>query len=155
MKTALAPLRDNPIQAYCDNSTQLADVVDFILSDIGGADFVVVTTYSTSEEFLRRMDIMKSKGKIKRSVLLADLKAAYKTLQLNALIKNTFDEVYLTENHSKVILVSGGGLHVSVCTSQNQTRGNRLEAGMITTDRDIFAKLHSSILKKISLSVKI
>lgn len=155
MKTVLAPLRDNPVQTYCDSSTQLADVVDFIVNDIGGADFLAVTTYSTSEEFLRRMNIMKTRGMIRYCILLADLKAVHKTLQLRALIKSTFDEAYLSENHSKVILVSNGDMNISVCTSQNQTRGNRLEAGIITTDSAVFGRLYSSIFRKINLSVKI
>lgn len=48
-----------------------------------------------------------------------------------------FDEVKLTLNHSKVMLVANSEWLVSVITSQNQTYGDRAECTFITTDRDV------------------
>lgn len=153
MKLTLLPLSQNPLQVYCDNTTQLIDILDFILNDIGGNAHVVVTTYSTSEEFLRRLFMLRQKGLVKYAILLADLKAAYKTLKLNALIKNCFDEIYLNQNHSKLILIANDFFFVSVCTSQNQTRGNRLESGVISTDKSIYNSLYSSVANLFPKSV--
>lgn len=155
MKLALLPLSQNPLQVYCDNTTQLIDILDFILNDIGGNAHVVVTTYSTSEEFLRRLFMLRQKGLVKYAILLADLKAAYKTLKLNALIKNCFDEIYLNQNHSKLILVANGHFFVSVCTSQNQTRGNRLESGVISTDKSMYDSLYKCVANLFPKSVKL
>ncbi len=153
MKLALLPLSQNPLQVYGDNTTQLIDILDFILNDIGGNAHVVVTTYSTSEEFLRRLFMLRQKGLVKYAILLADLKAAYKTLKLNALIKNCFDEIYLNQNHSKLILIANDLFFVSVCTSQNQTRGNRLESGVISTDKFIYDSLYRSVANLFPKSV--
>ena len=48
----LKPLSDVPLQAYLDNRLQLFDVLEFILAQTGPAK-VYVSTFSTSEEFLR------------------------------------------------------------------------------------------------------
>ena len=99
------------------------------------------TTFSTSEEFLRRIYRLKRRGQLIRATMLADLKASRKTVNLYTFIANVFDEVYLSENHSKVILIQNARWQVSICTSQNQTRGNRVESGIITTDPAVFIQL--------------
>ena len=78
---------------------------------------------------------------ILHSVLMADLKAAKKTVNLYTFMSSVFDDVYLTENHSKVLLIENDRWMVTVFTSQNQTRGNRTECAMITTQPDIFLTL--------------
>lgn len=111
-----------------------------ILSETGPAE-IYISTFSTSEEFLRRIYRLKRRGQLIRATMLADLKASRKTVNLYTFIANVFDEVYLSENHSKVILIQNARWQVSICTSQNQTRGNRVESGIITTDPAVFIQL--------------
>lgn len=136
----LKPLSDVPLQAYLDNRLQLFDVLEFILSQTGPAK-VYVSTFSTSEEFLRRLFSLRKRQLILHSVLMADLKAAKKTVNLYTFMSSVFDDVYLTKNHSKVLLIENDRWLVTVVTSQNQTRGNRTECAMITTQPDIFLTL--------------
>lgn len=79
--------------------------------------------------------------------MLTDLKASRKTVNLYTFISNVFDNVYLAENHSKVILIRNSKWMVSICTSQNQTRGNRTESGMITTDPRVYLDLQEQFSK--------
>ena len=58
---------------------------------------------------------------------------------------NVAEELLLGNNHAKVILVQNKGWKVSVITSQNQTRGNRIECGMICTIPEIYEDLLKSI----------
>ena len=55
--------------------------------------------------------------------------------------------MYLTENHSKVLLIENDRWMVTVVTSQNQTRGNRTECAMVTTQPDIFLTYETSFPK--------
>lgn len=128
----LKPLSDMPLQAYLDNRLQLFDVLEFILLQTGPAN-VYISTFSTSEEFLRRLFSLRKRDLILHAVLMADLKAAKKTVNLYTFMDTVFDDVYLTENHSKVLLVENDKWMVTVVTSQNQTRGNRTECSIITT----------------------
>ena len=136
----LKPISDMPLQAYLDNRLQLFDVLEFILLQTGPAK-VYVSTFSTSEEFLRRLFSLRKRELILHAVLMADLKAAKKTVNLSTFMGVVFDDVYLTENHSKVLLVENDKWMVTVVTSQNQTRGNRTECSIITTQPDIFLTL--------------
>lgn len=136
----IRPLSDAPLQAYLDNRVQLFDIIERILSETGPAE-IYISTFSTSEEFLRRIYRLRKRGLLTKATMLTDLKASRKTVNLYTLISNVFDEVFLAENHSKVILIQNAKWMVSICTSQNQTRGNRTESGMITTDPRIYLDL--------------
>ena len=145
MKTRvkLQPLNVAPVQAVMDNRLQLLHIIEHLLREIGPAD-IRISTFSTSEEFLRGMYRLKKLKLVKYAVLMADLKAAKKTVQLKEFMANVFDEVYLTENHSKVVLLENAHAQVCVVTSQNQTRGNRTEAACVMVDEAVFDTLKSS-----------
>lgn len=141
----LRPLSDTPYQAYLSNAVQVADVLEWILEQVGEAE-VWQTSFSISEEFLRRLFFIEKAGRVKAFHLVLDHKATNKTLKLWAFISQVIERTYLADNHSKILLVkSNAGDRVCVVTSQNLTRGNRSESAFITTDKEIFATLHSQV----------
>lgn len=142
----IKPLSSTPLQAYLDNRIQLFDIIEKILSETGPAE-IYISTFSTSEEFLRRIFRLRRTGLLTKATMLTDLKASRKTVNLYSFISNVFDYVYLAENHSKVILIRNSKWMVSICTSQNQTRGNRTESGMITTDPRVYLDLQEQFSK--------
>ena len=143
--SVLKPLRDKPYQAYLSNAVQVADVLEWVLEQVGIAE-VWQTSFSISEEFLRRLFFIEKSGRVKAFLLVLDHKATNKTLKLWAFISQVIERTYLADNHSKILLVkSNAGDTVCVVTSQNLTRGNRSESAFITTDKEIFATLHSQV----------
>ena len=119
----LKPLGDKPYQAYLSNVLQVADVLEWVLEQVGTAE-VWQTSFSISEEFLRRLFFIEKSGRVKRFNLVLDHKATNKTLKLWAFITQVIERTYLADNHSKILLVrSDAGDTVSVVTSQNLTRG--------------------------------
>ena len=141
----LRPLADMPNQAYLTNALQVADVLEWILEQVGKAK-VWQTSFSISEEFLLRLFFIEKKGNISEFNLVLDHKATNKTLKLWAFISQVMKRTYLADNHSKILLVlSDAGDTISVVTSQNLTRGNRHESTFISTDKAIFNTLHSAV----------
>ena len=141
----LRPLAEKTHQVYVTKELQVADVLEWILSQVGKAE-VWQTSFSISEEFLRRLFFIEKDGKVKQFNLILDYKATNKTLNLWPFISQTMQHVYLADNHSKVLLVQAdSGEVVTVLTSQNLTRGNRMESALVTTDPGIFATLHESM----------
>ena len=141
----LKPLADNPFQAYLSNAVQVADILEWILSQVGIAE-VWQTSFSISEEFLRRLYFITKDKKVSRINLVLDHKATNKTLKLWSFITQVIGRTYLADNHSKILLVkSERGDTVSVITSQNLTRGNRHESAFISTDPNIFDRLHQQV----------
>lgn len=57
----LLPLCANGYQAYLSNALQVADVLKWVLSQTGAAD-VRMTSFSISEEFLRRIFFIEKEG---------------------------------------------------------------------------------------------
>ena len=141
----LKPIREKPYQAYLSNALQVADILDWVLKQLGKSE-VWQTSFSISEEFIRRLYFIEKSGLVTKFNLVLDHKATNKTLKLWAFITQVIDTTYLADNHSKVLLVKSElGEMVSIITSQNLTRGNRCESAVITTDNDIFNTLHSQI----------
>ena len=141
----LRPLKESPFQAYLSNAVQVADILEWILEQVGVAE-VWQTSFSISEEFLRRLFFITKDKRVSRINLVLDHKATNKTLKLWAFITQVIERTYLADNHSKILLVkSEAGDTVSVITSQNLTRGNRHESACISTSPEIFAYLHSQV----------
>ena len=141
----LRPLKETPFQAYLSNAVQVADILEWILSQVGIAE-VWQTSFSISEEFLRRLFFITKDKKVSRINLVLDHKATNKTLKLWAFITQDIERTYLADNHSKILLVrSEAGDTVSVITSQNLTRGNRHESAFISTSPEIFANLYDQV----------
>ena len=141
----LRPLKETPFQAYLSNAVQVADILEWILAQVGIAE-VWQTSFSISEEFLRRLYFITKDKKVSRINLVLDHKATNKTLKLWSFITQVIGRTYLADNHSKILLVkSERGDMVSVITSQNLTRGNRHESAFISTDPNIFDRLHQQV----------
>lgn len=141
----LKPLSEKPNQAYLSNAVQVADILEWVLQQVGVAE-VWQTSFSISEEFLRRLFFICKANKVSRINLVLDHKATNKTLKLWAFITQVIERTFLADNHSKILLVKGdNGTVVSVVTSQNLTRGNRAESAFISTDPEIFAGLFAQV----------
>ena len=141
----LKPLASCPLQCYLTNTLQVADVVEWVLEQVGRAT-IWQTSFSISEEFLRRLFFISKSGKVDTIHLILDFKATQKTLRLWPFLTRVIEHTYLADNHSKVILIkSAAGQTVSIITSQNLTRGNRNESAIVTTDAAVFATFHASL----------
>jgi hypothetical protein len=141
----LRPLGEVQTQAYLSNAVQVADVLEWILEQVGTAK-VWQTSFSISEEFLRRLFFIEKSGKVSEFNLVLDHKATNKTLKLWVFITQVIQRTFLADNHSKILLVEAeSGESVSVITSQNLTRGNRHESAFISTDKTIFDTLKKQV----------
>lgn len=140
----LSPLAEKGCQAYLSNALQVADILKWTLSQTGPAD-VRMSSFSISEEFLRRIFFIEKEGLVRSLDIVLDFKATNKTLKLWPFIAQTVRNCYLSDNHSKILLVSNERWKVAVVMSQNLTRGNRYESGFITTDTAVFDSLHQQL----------
>lgn len=145
IESYLRPLADAPLQTYLTNTLQVADVVEWVLQQVGKST-IWQTSFSISEEFLRRLFFIEKSGKVDKINLILDFKATNKTLRLWPFLTRVIENTYLADNHSKVILIeANSGFKISIITSQNLTRGNRMESAIVTTDAHTFDTLKASI----------
>ena len=141
----LKPLSSHPTQCYLTNVLQVADVLEWVLKQVGKST-VWQTSFSISEEFLRRLYFIEKSGRVNTIHLILDFKATQKTLKLWPFLTKVIEHTYLADNHSKAILIqSDTGDKVSIITSQNLTRGNRMEGAVVSTDSHVFDTFHASL----------
>ncbi len=139
------PLCEAKVQSALSNEVQIADILEWVLEQVGKAE-VWQTSFSISEEFLRRLYFITRDGSASAIHLVLDFKATNKTLSLWTFIEQVISTTHLADNHSKVLLIkSEAGDKVSIITSQNLTRGNRNESYIITTDETVFDKFLSEV----------
>ena len=145
MADVVKPLAECPSQAYLSNAVQVADLLEWILEQVGRAK-VWQTSFSISEEFIRRLFFIEKSGRVSEFNLVLDHKATNKTLKLWSFMTQVIERTYLTDNHSKILLVEAdSGQKVAVVTSQNLTRGNRHESAFISTDPVVFNTLKTQV----------
>lgn len=142
LNSILQPLSKCKLQSYLGKGLHTLGLLGWILEQTGRAD-VYVSTFSTSDAFLRGFYNLRQKNLIGHSVLLADLKASRKTVKLYREMQSCFDSVYLSMNHSKVVLVQNDSHLVTVISSQNQTYGDRAECTIITTSQEVFLQQYT------------
>lgn len=97
---------EKKVQVILTDAFQLGYVLDKLLGFTGAAD-ITVSTFSTGEEFLRKIIALRRKGLIRTARLFTDFKAAEKTAKINAMLRAAYDEVRFCKNHSKVIIIEG------------------------------------------------
>ena len=130
-------LPDRSVPYFSKGNVQLHHILLDVLSQVGEAD-LFISSFTISEEFIRKLYKLKLSGQIKSLKLLIDIRSSKKTLHLSYFLSKVADEVFLANNHSKLMLIKTEQYSVSIITSQNQTRGNRYEAGIISTENSIF-----------------
>lgn len=97
---------EKKVQVILTDAFQLGYVLEKLLGFTGAAD-ITVSTFSTGEEFLRKLIALRRKGLIRTARLFTDFKAAEKTAKINAMLRAAYDEVRFCKNHSKVIIIEG------------------------------------------------
>lgn len=130
---AIGRLGADTSRCWLSDSLQVADLLEYVLEYTGPAD-VDITSFSLSEEFLRRLFFLRKRSGIRRLRIVLDYKATNKTLLLWPFIAHTVEHCYLADNHSKILCVRNDSHRVAAVMSQNLTRGNRFEAGAVFSD---------------------
>lgn len=148
------PLSDASTQYHLGTGLHTLGLLGWILRQTGRAD-VYVSTFSTSDAFLSGFLRLRRQSMVANATLVADLKAARKTVQLYRLMQSCFNHVYLAQNHSKIVLVRNEQFTVSVISSQNQTYGDRAECTMITTDAGAYYSLLAGLRKIVDNSLEL
>lgn len=141
----LVPLVRKETQAYLTNELQVADLLEWILEQLGPSQ-VWQTSFSISEEFVRRLYFIQKAQNVVEYNLVLDHKATNKTIKLWPFICQVVSKTYLADNHSKLLLVDNlqGGV-AAVVTSQNLTRGNRQECAFVSSSQTIFSTLFAQV----------
>ncbi|MCM1490714.1 MAG: hypothetical protein NC095_07805 [Muribaculum sp.] len=101
----LRPLDSGVVsQCFLSDFVQVADILDWILSQVGASE-VWQTSFSVSDEFLRRLYSIRKRHDLTKFTMILDHKATNKTIKLWPFVRQVVDNALLADNHSKVMVV--------------------------------------------------
>lgn len=151
--TILKPISPDYIGAYLGKSIQLYDLIEWLLLQTGKADITIIS-FSISEEFIRKIWKLKEMGLIGEIILVLDFKAMQKTQNLIRFASNVFNKMYFSKSHAKIVIIDSSTYQVSITGSQNCTRGNREESGIITTNLQVNQTLQTEVERIIANAIQ-
>lgn len=144
MNSEIEQIGPGYLRADLTNTMQLHSIIASIIEQIGKSK-VTVVTFSISEEFIRKMWLLKSAGKIESVDLYLDFKAAQKTRKIMQFASNVFDSINYCRIHAKIVIIDSATISACITGSQNATRGNRMESILITTQDEIISTFRERI----------
>jgi hypothetical protein len=119
----------NGIAPFLSNQVQFQDVFDFMLDECGRADKMVISSFAITEALVRR--IIRNRHRIDHLALFLDFTVASRSPRMTMYTSKNVDELYLTNNHSKTIYISGNGKEYLAVMSNNATNNHRYESGLV------------------------
>jgi hypothetical protein len=137
---------------YLNRQVQNHHVFDYMLDKMGGVDKMVISSFAITEAYIRR--IIRNRHRIGHLTLILDFTIASRNPRISLFAGKNVDELYLVNNHSKIIYVEGGGQCMAAVMSNNATNNHRFEAGIIIQDSEKAAILGAAFEQVIKESVR-
>lgn len=122
----------NGIGYYLSEQVQSHDVFDYLLEKCGGADVMIVSSFAITEAYVRR--IIRNRHRITHISLFLDFTIASRNPRITFYAARNVDVLYMANNHSKFIYISGSGMQYLAVMSNNATNNHRYESGIILSD---------------------
>lgn len=126
---------NNGTAPFLSKEIQSHDVFDFMLNELKRADTVVISSFAITEAYVRRL--IKNRNKITWITLFLDVTIGTRNPRLTAYASMNVNELYLLNNHSKTIYMSGSGKELLAVISNNATNNHRYESGIVFSDPEI------------------
>jgi hypothetical protein len=120
---------------YVNNQLNSHDVFDYLIDKCEGADRLFVSSFAITETYIRRF--IKNRYRIKHITLLLDFTVATRQSRNTYFASQNVDELRLTNNHSKIILIENKAVAIM---SNNATDNSRYECGFVSFNSEMVSK---------------
>lgn len=117
---------------YLSKHVQSHNVFDYLIEKMGTVDRMIVSSFAVTEAYIRR--IIRNRNRVKHITLILDFTIASRNPRISLFAEKNVDELYLVNNHSKIIYVESGNRRMAAIMSNNATNNHRFEAGIIILD---------------------
>jgi hypothetical protein len=160
MKNCLPKLPENPADIFhlpyaSDGDFNQHDLIEHVIKFYNIACSLRLSSFSISENAVRSLLRLRQDGLLARASCIFDLSVKRHRLGLLFFGVNVADEIYLSKNHSKIILFDFGAFKLCSVGSANMNVNDKLEAGMITNDSAVYAFFLDVFNNKTTNSLKI
>lgn len=139
LKRLLDKLNDDTQLHYIsDGDWSTHDLISELLKKIKPAE-LFLTTYAIREFSIRQLVLALERKDLLSVNMIADYRAKIRTPEVYQLANQNMTNIYLTAIHAKVTVLRSATGCFTIVGSSNLTSNPRIEAGVITTDREVAA----------------
>jgi len=107
-----------------------------------------ITTYAIREFPIRQLILAQERGEITNVKMLLDYRAKVRTPEVFHLASMNINSIFLTSIHAKVTVIKSDVGCVTIVASANWTQNPRIEAGLVSTNKDV-AEFHINWIEKV------
>ncbi len=147
MKLISAIEQNEHIHFVSDGDWSMHDLVMQLLLKYKPAQ-LFITTYAIREFSIRQLILAQERGDISNIKMLLDYRAKVRTPEVYHLASMNIDSIFLTSIHAKVTVIKSKVGYVAIVASANWTQNPRIEAGVLSTNKDI-AEFHINWIEKV------
>lgn len=137
---------------YLNMQVQSHNVFDYMLQKMGRADRMIISSFAVTEAYIRR--IIRNRERIGHLTLILDFTIASRNPRISLYASKNVDELYLVNNHSKVIYMETAGRKMAAVMSNNATNNHRFECGIILLETEQAARFGEEFQKVIQESAR-
>jgi len=123
------------IEFFTAGEFSMHQLLQHLLTITGPAD-VYISTWTLKEEPARLLYLLKKEGKIKRLYCVFDYRIRTLDAKHFDFIEKIIDGYALTKCHAKVMAIDGELCGISVISSANMSNNPRIEAGVISCNKE-------------------
>jgi hypothetical protein len=142
---------DSETAVYLEKGIESHDVLTYLMSRIGNADKLFISSFAVSDYFCRRL--LDYRDRIKEITVLLDFTISSRKKANTIFLSSIADHVYLTKNHSKIISITGNQQAIAIM-SNNCTENHRLESGFISFNNQIVNTYQKKIITQLENAAK-
>ncbi len=154
LKEISGKLKEKTVIEFCTaGELNLHHLLQYFLKLTGPAD-VYISTWALKEDPCRVLLFLKETGKIKDLFGVFDYRIKSTDGKHFQLIEKAFTRFALTKNHSKVILIIGQNLSISIVSSANFSKNPRIEVGYISVNTSS-VEFHKQWMDKVMSGQKV
>ena len=135
--TQLGSERNQLIPYYSEAEFSMHELLEALLKVTGPA-YVKLTTFSITEAAIRTFHQLSDEKLILGLHCIFDISVRMHRLGLLNFALNVSGNIALTKNHAKIILIENENYKLTVISSANLNVNDKIEAGIITTQTEIF-----------------
>lgn len=160
MKDSLPVLPSNrrlpfTIAFYSEGEFSMHELIEHVLKHYNQPAIVTLSSFSITEEAVRTIVNLRDEGLIHTISCLFDNSVKHHKLRLLFFGLNVIDHVYLTENHSKIVLFQFVDHLVAVIGSANLNKNRKIESGLIINDEAVFNFFYNKLTSSMRHAQKV
>lgn len=148
------PVNSNIKPYYSEGDFSMHQLIEHLINQMGEVS-VVLSSFSITELAVRTFYRLIEQKKIKQISCLFDFTVKRHKVSLLFFISNVVKNIAIAKCHAKIVLLYNDKQFISVISSANLNINDKIEAGIISSNKQTFDFFYNKLTHSISKGIKI